>query len=183
MAEASATMPFDVGTISTTTSLTTNDDVTSSSLDVVIEKSPSSNANEVSLVVDKEAVDSVNMETASSSDLPREVIDSATEETSHSKMKLQRQDAVAEEKDEIPVVSSQPLQKMDYITTSLSRLIIGNVLYVCVASHNVLSQAWIFCNQLPIKLYTHKYIRSYRTHVECIVAITSVIQTVVAMQG
>ena len=132
MAETSTTMPSDVGTISTTT---TTDNVTSLSPDVVIEKSPSSNANQVDKeAVEKAAVDSVNMETASSSDLPREAIDSATEETSHSKIKLQRQDAVAEEKDETPlepaVVSSQPLGKIDDITTSLSGLTIGNVLYM-----------------------------------------------------
>ena len=135
MAETSTTMPSDVGTISTTT---TTDNVTSLSPDVVIEMSPSSNANQVDKeAVEKAAVDSVNMETASSSDLPREAIDSATEETSHSKMKLQRQDAVAEEKDETPlepaVVSSQPLGKIfDDITTSLSGLTIGNVLYMLV---------------------------------------------------
>ena len=138
VAETSATMPSDVSTVSTTTSLTTNDDITSSSSDVVIEKSSSSNANEVSLVVDKEAVGSVNMETTSSSGLPREAIDSTTEETSHSKMKLQRQDAVAEEKDEPPlehVVKSQPSVIIDEITTLFSEVTIGNVLYVCVCSH------------------------------------------------
>ena len=143
MAETSTTML--VQSQQLYTSLATTDNVTSLSPDAVIEMSPSS--NEVSLAVGKEAVDSVNMETAPSSDLPREAIDRA-KETSHSKMKLQRQDAVAEEKDETPlkpaVVRSQPSGKFDDIAISFSELTIGNIFYVCVCmisciAYNVIS--------------------------------------------
>ena len=132
------TLPPDVGTIvSATTSLATNDSVSSLSPHVAMEKTLPSTTNEDSLAVAKEAIDSVGMETASSSDIPREAIDSTAEETSYGKMKLQRQDAVAEEKDEHPrdhvsVVSSQP--SVDDITTSFSGLTVGNILCVCVCS-------------------------------------------------
>ena len=129
------TLPPDVGTkdVSATTSLATNDSVSSLSPHVAMEKILPSTKDEDSLAVAKEAVDSVGMETTSSSDIPREAIDSTAEETSHGKMKLQRQDAVAEEKDEHPnvsVVSSQP--SVDDITTSFSGLTVGNILCVSV---------------------------------------------------
>ena len=132
------TLPPDVGTrsiVSATTSLATNDSVSSLFPHVAMEKTLPSTTNEDSLAIAKEAIDSVGMETTSSSDIPRETIDSTPEETSHGKMKLQRQDAVAEEKDEHPhvsVLSSQPL--VDDITTSFSGLTVGNILCVCVYS-------------------------------------------------
>ena len=134
------TLPPDVGTkntVSATTSVATNDTVTSLSSDVAMEKILPSTTNEDSLAVAKEATDSVGMETASSSDISREAIDSTAEETSHSQIKLQRQDAVAKEEDEhphVPIVSSQPL--VDDITTSFSGLNIGNTLCVCVYSYS-----------------------------------------------
>ena len=87
-----------------------------------------------------ETADSVTMEMTSSSDIPtvpldvtKEVVDSVTEEASDGRLKLQRQQAVTEEDADllapVPVVSGQPSENVDSVTTSLNGLSIGNILY------------------------------------------------------
>ena len=102
--------------------------------DVAMENVSSSDALQQGLGI--ETSTSVAVETALSSDVPTvplddvtKVVDSVTREATDSKLKLHRQHAVTEEDAELPapalVVSSQPSENVDSITTSLNGLSIG----------------------------------------------------------
>ena len=94
-----------------------------------MEESSSSDALQQGVATEK--ADSVTME---SLDVTKEVVGNVTEEASDSKLKLQRQYAVSTEDDKLPtplpIVSGQPLENVDSITTSFNGLSIGNILYV-----------------------------------------------------